>query len=66
MRERNWSDEMIQDYKNFAIELLEISHSAFDPPMPTVVSTDNNVEEVAGQIKAWILQYTNDEAYTTS
>nr|WP_167201886.1 AAA family ATPase [Paenibacillus sp. BK720] len=58
LRERNWTDEMIQDYKNFAKELLEISDSAFDPPMPTVVTTNNNVEEaVAVQIKAWVLQY---------
>ncbi|WP_244226693.1 hypothetical protein [Paenibacillus protaetiae] len=57
LRERNWSNEMIQDYKIFAKELFEISDSAFDPAMPTVVTTDNDVEEVAGQIKAWVLKY---------
>jgi dephospho-CoA kinase len=57
LRERNWSDEMIQDYKNFAKWLIENADKEYTPPMPTVDTTVTNVAEVASQIKEWVLQY---------
>jgi dephospho-CoA kinase len=55
--ERNWSNEMIQEYKNFAKWLIENADKAYDPPMPTVDSTVTDVSEVAAQIKNWVLTY---------
>jgi dephospho-CoA kinase len=57
LRERNWSDEMIQQYKNFAQRLLEIADEVYTPPMPTVDTTNTDVTEVAAQIKEWVLRY---------
>lgn len=55
--ERNWSEEMIQDHKNFAKALLDIADKNFNPPMPTIDTTDTDVTLVASQIKEWVLQY---------
>lgn len=57
LRERNWPDAMIQDYKHFAKRLIEIADGEFDPPMPTVDTTNTVVTDVACQIKEWVLRY---------
>lgn len=58
LRARNWSDEMIGNYKNFAKWLIDNADTAYNPPMPTVETTKSPPSTVAGQIKAWIQQYT--------
>lgn len=55
--DRNWSEEEIQNHKNFANRLLELADEAFDPPMPTIDTSNIDVTEVASQIKNWVLQY---------
>jgi len=57
LRERNWSEEMIQDHKNFAKALLDMADKDFSPPMPTINTTDCDVTIVAAQIKEWVLRY---------
>ncbi|MGN7760572.1 nucleoside kinase [Paenibacillus sp. 22594] len=57
LRERDWSVEMIQEHKNFAKALLDIADKDFDPPMPTIDTTDTDVTLVASQIKEWVLRY---------
>jgi dephospho-CoA kinase len=57
LRERNWSEEMIQDHKNFAKALLDIADKNFNPHMPTIDTTDTDVTLVASQIKEWVLLY---------
>ncbi|WP_341278774.1 hypothetical protein [Paenibacillus sp. FSL H8-0537] len=57
MRERNWSDEMIQEHINFAEKLLEIADKEYNPPMSTIDTTETDVSIVASQIKEWILRY---------
>lgn len=61
LRERNWSDEMIQDYQNFAKRLMEIADEQFTPPMPTVDTTDTGVADVASQIKEWVHRYAGNK-----
>lgn len=57
LRERNWPEEEIQNHLNFAERLLEIAGEAYNPPMPTIDTTETNVTEVASQIKGWVEQY---------
>ncbi|QGQ93856.1 nucleoside kinase [Paenibacillus psychroresistens] len=57
LRERNWSEEMIQDYKKFAKWLFENADKEYTPPMPIVDTTFADVADVAAQIKQWVLQY---------
>jgi broad-specificity NMP kinase len=57
LRERNWPEEMIQDYKKFAKWLLENADKEYTPPMPIVDTTIADVADVAAQIKKWVLQY---------
>lgn len=57
LRERNWSEEEIQNHINFANRLLEIADEVYNPPMPTVDTTHTDVIKVASQIKEWVLQY---------
>ncbi|PWW00893.1 broad-specificity NMP kinase [Paenibacillus cellulosilyticus] len=57
LRARNWSEEMIETHRDFAEKLLEISHTAYDPPMPTIDTTETDVTVVASRIKEWIHQY---------
>jgi broad-specificity NMP kinase len=57
LRDRNWPDEMIQEYKNFAKWLIENADKAYNPPMPIVDTTVTDVADVAAQIKKWVLQY---------
>lgn len=51
LRERDWSEAMIQDHMDFAKALLDIADKRFDPPMPTIDTTNTDVELVASQIK---------------
>ncbi|MFB4323450.1 MULTISPECIES: AAA family ATPase [Paenibacillus] len=57
LRERKWSKEEIQNHKNFAKRLLEIADEVYNPPMPTIDTTDTDVTEVASRIKEWVHQY---------
>ncbi|CAG9622754.1 AAA family ATPase [Sutcliffiella rhizosphaerae] len=57
LRERDWPENMIQDYKNFAQKLLEIADKEFSPSLQTIDTTETNVTDVASQIKEWILTY---------
>lgn len=57
LRERNWSEEEIQNHKNFAKRLLEIADEVYNPPMPTIDTTITDVTEVASRIKEWVHQY---------
>jgi dephospho-CoA kinase len=57
LRERNWSEEMIQDYKKFAKWLIENADKEYNPPMPIVDTSIADVADVAAQIKKWVLQY---------
>ncbi|RQW13066.1 hypothetical protein EH198_01145 [Paenibacillus rhizophilus] len=54
---RNWPQQMIDDYKNFAKRLLEIADEEYDPPMPTIDTTSTPVTEVAYGIRDWVLRY---------
>ncbi|MEK5059210.1 MULTISPECIES: AAA family ATPase [unclassified Paenibacillus] len=58
LRERNWPEEEIQNHLNFAARLLEIAGEAYNPPMPTIDTTETDVTQVALQIKEWVHQYT--------
>lgn len=51
------SDEWILQQKRFAQWLIEISATAFDPPMPTVDTSNDSVQHVAHQIKDWVQKY---------
>jgi hypothetical protein len=57
LRERNWPEEMIQDYKKFAKWLLENADKEYTPPMPIVDTTFADTADVAAQIKKWVLKY---------
>jgi broad-specificity NMP kinase len=57
LRERNWPEEMIQDYKEFAKWLFENAEKEYTPPMPIVDTSVADVADVAAQIKKWVLQY---------
>lgn len=57
LRERKWSEEEIQNHKNFAKRLLEIADEVYNPPMPIIDTTDTDVTEVASRIKEWVHQY---------
>lgn len=57
LRERNWSEEEIQNHKNFAKRLLEIADEVYNPPMPTIDTTVTDVTDVASRIREWVHQY---------
>lgn len=57
LRARNWSDEDIANHKNFANRLLEIADTAYTPPMPTIDTSNTGADEVASQIREWVLGY---------
>ncbi|WP_238404378.1 AAA family ATPase [Paenibacillus paridis] len=58
LRERNWPEETIQDYKEFAKWLIDNAEKEYSPPMPIVDTTIADVAVVAARIKEWVLQYT--------
>lgn len=51
----NWTDEMLESHKQFAQWLLDNAESAYDPPMPTIDTTETPSKEVAEQIKDYVL-----------
>ncbi len=57
LRERNWPEEMIQNYKKFSKWLFENADKEYTPPMPIVDTTIADAADVAAQIKKWVLQY---------
>lgn len=57
LRDRNWSVDMIETHKDFAEKLLEIADTAYNPPMPTIDTTETDVTIVASAIKEWVLGY---------
>ncbi|WP_238162550.1 nucleoside kinase [Cohnella sp. AR92] len=57
LRERNWTDEMIRNHLDFANALLEIAAKEFDPPMPTIDTTELDASAVASRIKDWVLRH---------
>jgi broad-specificity NMP kinase len=63
LRERNWSDEMIQEHKSFAGWLLENADKSYSPPMPTVDTSENEVKEVAYQITSWVHRHTKHNVF---
>ncbi|EPY05827.1 nucleoside kinase, CMP and AMP kinase [Paenibacillus alvei TS-15] len=56
LKARGWEECLINDHKNFANWLINNSKTAFNPPMPTIDTTELPAEEVAKQIKDWILK----------
>jgi len=56
LKARGWNDEAVEDHKNFARWLRENSDRAFDPPMPTIDTSNLSPEEAAEQIKHWVIQ----------
>ena len=58
LSKRGWSQELIEEHKNFAKWLLENAEKAYCPPMPIVHTSNSNVNEVALKIKNWVLSLT--------
>ncbi|WP_218240444.1 AAA family ATPase, partial [Pseudomonas sp. 2822-17] len=56
LRERGWSEVLIEEHRTFANWLLENADKAYTPPMSTVNTSTNSVEEVAIHIKNWIMK----------
>jgi hypothetical protein len=54
------TEEFIEDHRKFAHWLIDNAPTAFNPPMPTVDTTNNPVEEAASQIKDWVLKHWRD------
>ncbi|MNW30652.1 hypothetical protein D3C74_75440 [compost metagenome] len=55
LKARGWQDSVIKEYKNFANWLIQNSSSAFNPPMPTIDTSELSPKEVAQEIKKWVL-----------
>jgi len=55
LKARGWKDSVINEYKDFANWLIQNSNIAFDPPMPTINTSELTPEEVAQEIKDWVL-----------
>jgi hypothetical protein len=58
---RGCTEEFIADHRNFAAWLLDNAELKFDPPMPTVDTTDATASEAAGSIRDWIMDKLNAE-----
>lgn len=54
LRARNWSEELIDDHRQFARWLLDNAETAFDPPMEIVDTGANTLNEVATLIAQWV------------
>ncbi|MDR6723630.1 broad-specificity NMP kinase [Paenibacillus amylolyticus] len=52
---RGWGNEAVQEHKNFANWLVQNASVAFTPPMPTINTSELAPEEVAKEIKDWVL-----------
>jgi broad-specificity NMP kinase len=53
---RGWEESLIEEHKKFANWLLQNSEQAFIPPMSTIDTTKHSPENVANQIKEWVLK----------
>ncbi len=52
---QNASNEYINEHKQFARWLIDNASTKYDPPMPTVDTSNKPVAEVAGAIAQWVL-----------
>lgn len=52
---RGWSEQAIDDHRNFARWLLANADTAFAPPMETIDTGINPPEVVAASIQQWVL-----------
>jgi hypothetical protein len=48
---RSWSDELINDHKEFNDWILNNAETAFNPSMPLINTSATSPSEVAGKIK---------------
>jgi hypothetical protein len=51
---RGTTEQFIDEHKNFAQWLIDNATIAYDPPMPTIDSTNVSPEAVADQIRDWL------------
>ncbi|WP_135550679.1 AAA family ATPase [Paenibacillus cymbidii] len=52
---RGWEKSLIEEYEKFANWLIQNATAAFNPPMPTINTTNLPPKEVAKQIKDWVM-----------
>jgi len=50
-----WTDDMLKQHEEFAQWLLDNADTAYNPPMPTIDTTQTPPSEVAEQIKSYVL-----------
>lgn len=55
-----WTDDMLKQHEQFAQWLLDNAETAYNPPMPTIVTTSTPPAEVAEQIKEYVLLKWNE------
>ncbi|WP_244893416.1 AAA family ATPase [Ferroacidibacillus organovorans] len=56
---RGWTEEQVVEYQTFAQWLLDNANSKFDPPMPTIDTSNTPPDEVASAIAGWIQSLVN-------
>jgi len=61
---RGWTDERIEERRNFAQWLLDHAESDFDPPLSVVDTSRETVRETAVEVRDWALE--RWEAWTTN
>ncbi|WP_442603115.1 AAA family ATPase [Paenibacillus sp. KN14-4R] len=61
LKARGWGENSIEDHKNFANWLVHNANTAFNPPMQITDTSELLPEEVAEQIKDWILKNWNNQ-----
>lgn len=54
---RGWTEEQVIEYQNFAQWLLDNAESKFDPPMPTIDTSNTPPDGVASAIAGWIQSF---------
>ena len=54
---RGCDEAFIEKHRQFAQWLLEQATTAFDPPLVTVETTTESAQEVAAQIREWVLDH---------
>jgi hypothetical protein len=54
LRARKWEESLITEHLTFAAWLLKHADSDYDPPMPTIDTSETEPAEVALQIKDWV------------
>ncbi|MFM9327630.1 nucleoside kinase [Paenibacillus mesotrionivorans] len=63
LRARKWEEGLITEHITFATWLLEHADSDYDPPMPTIDTSDTETPEVAQQIKDWVYDHLVKESF---